>query len=423
MITMDPGAVRHGLPDEEALKEVMTQFERGLPRLNRLWRYYQGKHDVIARQRLPGLPNQRLVNGFPRYIAQVSSGYLLGEPVRYACPGDEKGAYALEMAYRRAEADSADMETAVAQAVYGRGMTLCYLDETGQARVCALDPRTSFIVHDDTVEHRPLFGCRVLTEAEGAHITLYLPDRVVVYGKAGRFGKARLQVYRHPFGRIPMTEYRNGQDARGDFEDVLALVDAYDLLQSDRLNDRMQFSDALLVLTGVMGIAEDYGGEPSPGAMERLRQERTLALPDSEAKAEWLVKNPSEQDVDVLRRALVEDIHKFSMTPDFADERFAGNASGIAIKYKLFNLEQRILMKERWFVKGLRERARVMAGYLKSTGQAAIDADRLEIRIPRRLPVNELERAQALSLLKGIVAEQTLLDNAPILPRDTAEKE
>ncbi len=132
---------------------------------------------------------------------------------------------------------------------------------------------------------------------------------------------------------------------------MLPLVDAYDLLQSDRLNDRMQFADALLVLTGVMGIAEGISGEPGPGAMERLRQEKTLALPDSEARAEWLVKNPREKDVDVLRQALAEDIHKFSMTPDFADERFAGNASGIAIKYKLFNLEQRILTKERWFVK------------------------------------------------------------------------
>lgn len=419
MITMDPGAMHQGLPDWDALKEVMNQFERELPRLSRLWRYYQGKHDVLARQRLAGLPNQRLVNGFPRYIAQVSSGYLLGEPVRYACPGNEQGAYALEMAYRRAEADSADMEAAVAQAVYGRGMTLCYQDGEGQARVCALDPRDSFIVHDDTVAQRPLFGCRVLREAGGTHLSLYLPDRVAVFGPAGRFSKPRPKWYPHPFGRIPMTEYLNGQDARGDFEEVLALVDAYDLLQSDRVNDRMQFSDALLVLTGVMGIAE----EPGPSAMERLRQERTLALPDSEARAEWLVKNPSERDVDVLRRALVEDIHKFSMTPDFADERFAGNASGIAIKYKLFNLEQRILMKERWFVRGLRERARVMAGFLRASGQASVDADQLEIRIPRRLPVNELERSQALSLLKGIVPEQTLLDNAPILPRDTAEKE
>ena len=118
MITMDPRDLRQGLPDPDALKEVTDQFERELPRLNRLWRYYQGKHDVLARQRLPGLPNQRLVNGFPRYIAQVSSGYLMGEPARYAAPG---ATAALERPTGRRRDGSADMEAAVAQSVFGRG--------------------------------------------------------------------------------------------------------------------------------------------------------------------------------------------------------------------------------------------------------------------------------------------------------------
>ncbi|NLG57459.1 MAG: phage portal protein, partial [Clostridiales bacterium] len=328
-------------------------------------------------------------------------------------------AKALRALYQAVDAESVDLEAAVAQAVFGRGLTLCYVEEGGQAGLCALDPRSAFLVREDTVAQKPLFGVRVVDEAGGGRqVTLYMRDRIVHYDKRL---KNPSRVFSHPFGRVPMTEYRNGQDAQGDFEGVLQLIDAYDLMQSDRINDRMQFSDALLVLTGVMGIAEGTSGETGPGAMERLRQERTLALPDSEAKAEWLVKNPQEQDVDVLRRALAEDIHKFSMTPDFADERFAGNASGIAIKYKLFNLEQRIRMKERWFIQGLRERARVMAGFLAQSGKAAPDISRLQIRIPRRLPINELERAQALSLLNGILPEKTLQDNAPILPSETQQ--
>jgi len=413
---MNPQGLRQGLPEPDAIKDVLAQFQLELPRMNRLWRYYQGKHDVLLRHKLPGLPNQRLANGFPRYIAQVSAGYLIGEPARYTCPGEEDGAQALRALYQAADADSVDLEAAVAQAVFGRGLTLCYIGSQGQPQLCALDPRSAFLVHDDTVAQNPLFGVRVLDKGGQRQITLYLKDQVAQYPDGGLKGLPAL--YPHPFGRVPMTEYRNGQDGQGDFEGVLPLIDAYDLMQSDRLNDRMQFSDALLVLTGVMGIVEGLTGEPGPAAMERLRQERTLALPDSEAKAEWLVKNPQEKDVDVLRRALAEDIHKFSMTPDFADERFAGNASGIAIKYKLFNLEQRVRMKERWFVRGLRERARVMAGCLKARGLLAPDADRLQIRIPRRLPANELERAQALSLLKGILPEETLIDNAPLLPSE-----
>ena len=108
------------------------------------------------------------------------------------------------------------------------------------------------------------------------------------------------------------------------------------------------------------------------------------------------MKTPVEADIDV-RRAIAGDIHKFSMTPDFGDESFAGNVSGVAIRYKLFCLEQKIGIKERWFVKGLWERARVMAGWLKAQGRPAPDVERLTISLVRRLPESDLERARMLT--------------------------
>ena len=39
-------------------------------------------------------------------------------------------------------------------------------------------------------------------------------------------------------------------------------------------------------------------------------------------------------------KSIVTDIHKISGVPDMSDESFAGNASGVAMKYKLLNLEQ-----------------------------------------------------------------------------------
>ena len=415
MMRLSAERLAGGVPDFQTVEALVRSFEAGALRLNRLARYFEGRHDILARTRLRGLPNSRIPHAFPRYIAQVSAAYLLGEPVSVS--GPEPGATALRGLLQKASADSVDVELALHQAIYGRAVSLCYEDASGQAFVCSLDPRSAFVVADDTVAADPLFGVYLTGSPGERSCTVYTKDEVLRYGSRGQV----LARQPHPFLALPMVEYYNGVDGHGDFEDVLALIDAYNLLQADRINDRQQFSDALLVLTGVMGIAEGTSGETGPGAMERLRQERTLALPDSEAKAEWLVKNPQERDVDVLRRALAEDIHKFSMTPDFADERFAGNASGIAIKYKLFNLEQRIRMKERWFIQGLRERARVMAGFLAQSGKAAPDISRLQIRIPRRLPINELERAQALSLLNGILPEKTLQDNAPILPSETQQ--
>ncbi|MDI9520758.1 MAG: phage portal protein [Bacillota bacterium] len=406
MVTSNPDIIKNGIPDIQAVENLLRQFDAGAIRLSRLKRYYEGQHDILSRTRLSGLPNNRLSHAYPRYIAQVSAAYLLGEPVRVE--GPEPGATALRGLLLRASADSIDIDLAIDQAVYGRAVSLCYEEKGYLPYVCALNPQNAFVVYDDTVAHDPLFGVYLTGLGKDRQITVYTDRAVITWPKADK----KPLIRPHPFQSLPMVEYRNGADAHGDFEDVLTLIDAYNLLSCDRLNDRQQFSDALLVLTGVMGI--DVMGGDGLNAMERLRQEKTLALPDASSRAEWLVKNPQERDIEVLRGALKEDIHKFSMTPDFSDERFSGNSSGIAIKYKLFNFDNRIKLKERYFITGLRERARAFCGWLKTREGISLNADELVFKLSRRLPVNELERAQCIRALSGILEEETLRFNSPL---------
>ncbi len=384
-----PGALRR------ALEEVIREHQAGLYRRQRLHRYAQVKHDIAMRQRAEGLPNTRLSFAFGRYIAQVSAGYMLGEPVRYRGGGSQAGLKAFTALMAAAGAPQADSELALQQSVYGRGVSLCYVGEGGAMKVAALDPRSAFVVYDGTVERRPLMGVLLHPGGpggQGGTASVYTPDACHIYRLAGGSApRGPAESHPHPFGRVPMVAYYNDPWGQGDFEDLMPLMDAYDLLGSDRLNDRAQFADALLVLTGVMGItAAEDNPEAFPLACERLRRYRTLTLPDQDAKAEWLLKNPVEQDIDVLRRALAEDIHKFSMTPDFSHQRFAGNLSGVAIRYKLFCLEQKTRLKEQWFIRGLRQRARVAAGFLKAQGQPSPDPETLDILLTRRPPEGEL---------------------------------
>ena len=395
MITRDRKYLgKEGEGARELLRGVIEEFEQGLPRLERLWHYRQGRGDILMRERPEGLANTRLAYGFPRYITQVSAGFLLSEPVVYRDEGRPEGTEALKALYRKAGAEQADTELVTQQAGFGRGVTLFYEGEGG-LKLCAPDPRSAFVVYDDTVEHRPLMGVLLSAErdargrAAGGMAAVYLPGKTLSWRLRRGIPEGEPTREDNPFTRVPMVEYRNNEEERCDFEEVLGQIDAYDLLGSDRVNDRIQFADALLVLTGVAGVGTSEDIYDFRGGLKRLRQDRTLSLPDSDAKAEWLVKNPMEKDIDVLRKALAEDIHKFSMTPDFSDERFAGNLSGVAIRYKLFCLEQKTRLKERWLVSGLRERARVAQGWMNLMGMPPIDAEELEISLKRRLPYQQ----------------------------------
>ena len=424
MIKRSKSFLQGALPSAEMLRGVLREHARNTARLQRLQSYYEGRHDVTRRERRKGLPNSRIPHGYPAYISDMAAGYLIGTPIRYEYD-DAQTLSPLLTALKESDTQSLDAELATQQSVFGRAVELLYADENARPRCVALDPRDAFVVYSDDECAQPLFGVYLRPEYDvrgsrvGLRVTVYT-DQVIARYRCAQAASIRepIDVTPHYFGALPMTEYWNNAHETGDFERVLPLIDAYDLLQSDRVNDKQQFADALLVLTGVMGIAApEEGDNRSPG--DRLRQDKTLSLPDSTARVEWLTKETREDDTDVLRRALQSDIHKFSMVPDLTDAHFAGNLSGVAMRYKLLGLEQLTSVKERYFREGLRSRIRLMARYLSLLGAQEIDANRVRFIFTRSLPVNDVEQAQIVRDLHGIVPDESLLPQLSFL-RDRA---
>ncbi len=364
--------VNKNLSFTQAIDESLEKFTLERKRLFRLCNYYEGRHDILNRTRRGALPNARLPHGFPKYIAEVSAGFMLSSEPEYKGGCDETALNNLLALQERCSDPALNMSLAIAQSVYGLGISLCFY--TQEMHMAPLDPKNAFIVFDDTAERRPMYGV-LLSHRE---TRVYTDEYVYVLDKPD--SKSIKFKRRHGFERLPMIMYPNGAAMQGDFENVIPLIDAYDLLASDRINDRAQFADAMLVLTGVMGLSEDESG-----AAEKLRQERTLTLPDSDAKAEWLIKNANEKDVEVLRKSIADDIHKFSMTPDMEDTRATlGSASGIALQYKLFCLSKRTAIKERFFIAGLKSRLPLLCEGLKKEGKKAPDPEQIEIYFPAR---------------------------------------
>lgn len=399
----------------ETIRSCIQEHMEGLHRLHRLRAYYDGRHDVLQRNRVSGLPNCRLVNGFPRYIATMASGYLIGSPVEYRAMDrrQEAALEAVRRVYREGRMDSVDAELARDASVWGKGVEVLYADGRARPRAAALDAREAFVVYDDTVAAQPLFGVHVakrltpLGETKGAKVMVYTDERILAFETEDPAQLKRedlREIQEHYFSGVPMIEYWNNAEEKGDFEGVMSLIDAYDQLQSDRVNDKQQFVDALLVLYGCSLEADERGRSPG----QQLREDKAIALPDCDARAEWLCKQLNEADTEVLKNALKDDIHKMSMVPDLTDQQFAGNASGVAMRYKLLGLEQLTKIKERWFREALLTRLHRVAGFLGRQGALRLDPERVELIFTRALPVNELEEAQTVNLLRGLVDDEEL---------------
>ena len=405
-----------GMPDARMLRSVLQEHLTIAKRLHRLRAYYDGDAPILERKRTAGLPNNRLAHPIARYIANITSGYLVGHPVGYAAPEANKTLEAIQAAFKRMSISAIDSENARNAAIYGKGVEYIFMVEgaggKAEPMISALSPEQAFVVYDDTHRCAPLFGVYYTPRrnADGDFIGYNLwvmNDRVIRHATANDGGFAHISAdeddVEHYFGGVPLVEYWNSDNEKGDYEGVLTLIDAYDLLQSDRMNDKQQFVDALLVLTGCTLDVDDKGRSPG----QQLREDKALSLPDADARAEYLTNTLHEADIDILRKALCDDIHKYAMVPNLADDQFAGNSSGVALKYKLMGLEYLTAMKEQWFREGLRARLKLIAHVMGVAGEAALDVSEVEISMPRSMPSNLQEVAQIAQMASAAGAAST----------------
>ena len=400
----------------EMLLSCIQEHQGGIARLDKLDDYYHGKHAILNRK-LAGeddliLPNNKLVTNHAKYITDMAVGYTLGKPVKYT---GEKIEPVLE-AYKALDIVSHDAELGKDLSIFGAGPELCYMtsDDVPVPRVANIDPRQMFLVVDDTVERRKLFGVHyyerrdIKNDPDGWVIYLYSINYIVQYHAADLAGTGFSEISRiqHYWGDVPINEFWNNEECQGDFEQQISLIDAYNLLQSDRVNDKEQLVDSILA---IMGLSLGDNLDESCKTIQLLKKLKVLELPGPDSRAEWLTKSLNEDQVELLRKSIKDDIHQSSMVPCLTDENFAGNSSGVAMRFKLFGLEQLAQIKERFFIQGLRNRLQLFANIL------AVDISDVEITMTRNLPNNVLELAQIVNLLDGKVSDETLLGQLPFV--------
>ena len=106
-----------------------------------------------------------------------------------------------------------------------------------------------------------------------------------------------------------------------------------------------------------------------------------------------------------------------------SNNNFAGNASGVSIKYKLIGLEQIRSRKEREFKKALQRRIELISGMLNTKSIDAIDFRDVEITFTPNIPANNQEQAQIVKDLQGVVSRKKLLSLLPFVEDPVAELE
>lgn len=416
-ITLDKELMADGIPTPEILEYCIKQHQGTLARLNKLSDYYDGKQDISNRTfGNPNIPNHKIVANHAKYIVDIATGFLVGNPIAYSGSQVDK----ILDEYSRMDIISHDTELEKDLSVFGIGYELMYLAPVDEGdteiRIKSIDPRGIFVVTDDTVDKNPLFGVHYQQrfKLDGSLnyylINVYTEDKIFTYHAKG-LSKGQMTLFEeseHYFGAVPVVEYRNNEERQGDFEQQISQFDAYNLLQSDRINESEQRVNSILFIKGFT-LGED-----------NLTHDSIIETTEKDSDLKWLIKEIKEADNEVLRKALLDDIHKFSYIPSMTDENFAGNVSGEAMKYKLFGLLQLLSIKTRYMSKSLRKRLELMRNILNTKG-SNIDISDVKITFKPNLPINTNDLASIINQLKGILPLETLIGWLPDID-DPAEQ-
>ena len=413
--------------NKELIFKLIRKHTQERSRLQDLKKYYMGDHAILKHERRnKNAPNFKTVANHAKDIADTSTGYFMGNPIKYNNTA-ESDLEPLLAAFDGAEIDQVDAQNALNMAIYGRAYEYIYAKEgLTELDSTSVDPENVFLVYDDSIERKALFAVYYYeikddtndaTKYQAEVFTQNLHYHIVLRDSS-KGTTQNENVEPHNLGQIPIIEYRNNHFSIGDYEQQISLIDAYNSLMGNRVNDKEQAVESILVLYGAQ-LADNL--EDAREAMSILAEEGLLELP-ADAKADFLKNALDENATEILRKALKEDIYTFSHVPNLTDENFAGNSSGVAMEFKLLGLEMITKTKEANYKRGLRQRIAIFAHYL-GMQQIALEAHSIVPQFSRGLPKNLLELSQIINNLEGKVSLRQLISLLPFVEDPDAELE
>ena len=411
-----------------------------LDRLKELKRYYLADNNIKYREdkRDPYSADNRIASDWAKYIAIFEQGYMLGNPVEYKNENAEIQKQIDQFSKQNNEKDH-NVAIKTDLAIYGRAyeLLIAYRDEDGSVwvKLYRMDPEQTFVIYDDSYEQRSLMAINYYSISYGnGHkrdfVKVYTGNAIYEYVDDNQETDTLhlKDTSEHFFNGVPVNEFSNNTDRTGAFEAVLDSIDAYDLSQSELANFQQDSNEALLVISGnpFTGVEDkDFmeDGRVNPNGRlavsQAFKKAKILILDDnpipggSSPNANYLVKSYDTAGAEAYKERLVNDILRFTFTPDTTDNNFAGTQSGEAMKYKMMAADNYRGKQELLFEKGLMRRLRLAVNIWKIKVNDSENYNLInetDVVFTPNLPQNDAEMVAIAKNLYGVVSEQTIVE-------------
>ena len=381
--------------------------------------YFYGKHKILDRVfDDKSKPNNKVMCNIPKYIVQVRTGFFSSSPLTLESGNPE---YLKDI---RKVLEYNDFKQTFNQldtycSIYGHSFLVMYMNEEGRIAFTAQNPTDWIYVRDNSLEQKPKFAIRYyawwddVENLQMYDIELYTDKEIINY-EGSPVDLKEVGRRPHYFNGLPVIEFMENESRQGSYENVISLIDTYELMLSDTANTINYFSDCYLVLTGMQETqAEDIA---------RMKNDRVLLVPEG-CEASFLTKDVSENYNENMLKRLQEQIFVVACTPLLSDSSFSSNSSGVAIQFKLFSMEKSVQLKENIFRAGFNRMFNLIRDMINLYERKNYTEDNTIIQtFTRSLPMDLSALADSISKLNGVVSRRTLMSQLELVSDATLEE-
>lgn len=383
----------------KVLKDALQIHEINRRHINYLHHYYKGRQPILNRTKdvQNGICN-KVVENRANEIVSFKKGYLMGEPVQYINRSEEKeNSEAINQINDFVHLDDkAKKDMLLSEWFYKCGVAYKFVmpnekyDKTSvdesPFNTYILDPRNAFVIRRNDLTNRVIAGVKYVTRKDSKVVYSVYTDKEYFEIEEDEI----IDTDTHECGNVPIIEYAANTDKLGAFEIVLPLLDAINIIDSNRVDGVEQFIQALLMFKGVDIKADEF---------KLLKDLGAIKVP-LEGDIKYLIQELNQQQTQTLKDDMYETVITICGMPN----RNGGSSTSdtgraVIMRDGWSAAEARAKEAETMYKSAEKEALKIILHICRTMGNVNIKLSSIDIRFTRRNYENILEKAQVLTTM------------------------
>ena len=369
--------------------------------IKKLHEIYRGKTDILGKvKEVRASINHKINENRAWEIVNFYNGYLFGEPIQYVRRENTKKNDADDVVasdinslngYAFAAGKAAcDKKLGEWMFIAAQGYRLTLPNKKWEKdgdeppfTMTSLNPAQTFIIYSSDVDGHPLAGVHVVNRENNEKLFSVYTDES--YFEFKEFGTVTAKG--HTLGMIPIVEYPLESSRLGVFEVVVDLLNALNELQSNRMDDIVQFVNSFLAI---------FGAAMDEETRKKVEEWKMLFLPDG-TDAKFLSANLSQADVQTLKNDILDAIVTITGIPNRSGGASTSD-NGVAVQLRdgWQDAEARAKGVETMFKEAETQTLKLILRILRDTTGTSLKLTDIDTHFTRRNYENIASKSQVL---------------------------